>query len=74
MRQQPKLHTLLKMKAFVRIPSYFLLSNLNLDIAKVIGCNNKNLIKNKDIKIELNRNINKAEVYHNKSTQSLSQK
>ena len=54
-RQQPKLHTLLKVKAFVRIPSYLLLSNLNLDIAKIIGYNNKNLIKNKDIKIELNR-------------------
>ena len=40
--------------------------NLNLSIGKVIGYNNQILISNADMKIDPNKDINKAIVYHQK--------
>ena len=45
-------------------------SNLNLKIGKTATYNNKISIKNIDMKIGLDRNITKAEVYHEKFTHS----
>ena len=42
-------------------------NNLNLSIGKTAGYSNKILISNIDMKIGLNRNLSKAEVYHQKS-------
>ena len=47
-------------------------SNLNLNIEKIAGCNNRILINNADMKIGSNRNVNKAGVFHQKSIQSQS--
>ena len=46
---------------------YLLPNNLNLNIGKASGYNNKTLISNIDMKIGSNRNINKAEIFHQKS-------
>ena len=43
-------------------------NNLSLNIEKTAGCNNGILIHNIDMKIGSNRYINKAEVYHKKSS------
>ena len=47
-------------------------SNLNLNIEKIAGCNNRILINNAEMKIGSNRNVNKAGVFHQKSIQSRS--
>ena len=43
-------------------------SNLNLNIEKTVGYNNKILISNTDMKIYPNKDINKAAVHHKKSS------
>ena len=50
------------MYVFFMVPS-----NLNLNIGKTAGYNNKILISSIEIKIGSNKNINKVEVYHQKS-------
>ena len=47
-------------------------SGLNLNIRKTVGYNNKILINNMGMKIDSNRIINKALVYHYKSIQNRS--
>ena len=47
---------------------FILPSNLNLNIGKAAGYKNKVLISNIDMKIGRNRNTNKAEVFHQKSS------
>ena len=42
-------------------------SNLNLNIRKTVGYDNKILVSNTDMKISLNKDINKAVVYYKKS-------
>ena len=49
---------------------YILLSNLNLNIRKTAGHKNEILIGNIDMKINTNRNINNADVYHHKAAQT----
>ena len=59
-RYQGKLkHALSKVHFSVGIGIYMLPSNLNLDIGKTKGYNNKILVSNTDMKIVSNRNINK---------------
>ena len=59
-RYQRKLkHALSKVDFSVGIGIYMLPSNLNLDIGKTKGCNNKILVSNTGMKIGSNRNINK---------------
>ena len=45
---------------------YMLPSNLNLNIGKTVGYNNKILVTKIDMKIGPNKDINKAVVYHKK--------
>ena len=49
---------------------YMLPNNLTLDIEKITGYNYRILISTINMKIVSKRNINKAEVYHQKSNQS----
>ena len=59
-RYQGKLkHALSKVHFSLGIGIYMLPSNLNLDIGKTKGYNNKILVSNTDMKIVSNRNINK---------------
>ena len=52
-------HTLSKVYFSVGTGIYILPSNLNLSIGKTKGHNNKILVRNKDIKIGLNKGMNK---------------
>ena len=62
-------HALSKEEFLIGTGFYMVPSNLNLSDGKCAGCNNRILIGNADMKIDSSRNINKAEVYHQKSTQ-----
>ena len=50
---------------------YMLSSNLNLNIGKTAGYNNKILLSNIGMKICSNRSYHQLRVYHQKSTQQL---
>ena len=52
-------HALSKVDFSVGIGIYMLPSNLNLSIGKTKGYNNKVLVSNTDLKIVLNRDINR---------------
>ena len=52
-------HTLSKVDFSIGIGIYTLASNLNLNIGKTKGYNNKILVSNTDMKIGSNRDINK---------------
>ena len=65
-------HSLSKVDFSVDTYIYMLPRDLELNIAKTAGYNNKTLISNRDIKRDSNRNIKKAEVSYQKSTQSQS--
>ena len=45
---------------------YILPSNSNLNIGKMVGCNNKTLISNTNMKIGPNINKKEAVIYHKK--------
>ena len=53
-------HALSKLDFSVGTGIYILPSNLNLNIGKKKGCNNKFLVSNTDMKIGSNRDINKG--------------
>ena len=60
-------HALPKIGFTIGTGIYMLSSNLNLNIRKTAGYNNKILMRNIDLKIGSDGNINNAEVYHKKS-------
>ena len=63
-------HALSKVDFSVGTGIYTVPGNLNLNIKKTVEYNNEILISNTDMKTGSNRNKNKAEVYHKKSTKT----
>ena len=59
-------HSMSKANFSVGTDIYMLPSNINLNVRKTAGCNNKILISNRNMKNRLNGNMSKAEVYHQK--------
>ena len=59
-------HSMSKANFSVGTDIYMLPSNINLNVRKTAGYNNKILISNRNMKNRLNGNTSKAEVYHQK--------
>ena len=59
-------HSISKANFSVGTDIYMLPSNINLNVRKSARYNNKILISNRNMKNRLNRNMSKAEVYHQK--------
>ena len=59
-------HSMSKANFSVGTDIYMLPSNINLNVRKTAGYNNKILISNRNMKNRLNGNMSKAEVYHQK--------
>lgn len=60
-------HASSKMNFTIVTDIYMSPSNLNLGIWKTVGYNNNILASNMEMKIALSRNINKNELYHQKT-------
>ena len=59
-------HSISKANFSVGTDIYMLPSNIDLNVRKTAGYNNKILISNRNMKNRLNGNMSKAEVYHQK--------